>query len=170
MAAFHQSDEVGAGGRRVRIDAEPGKRVLVGKPTAGRLRHLPVRCQIVVAALGRDRLALQVARVPAALAGGDAGRGHHACTDHQRAEPAIQLDSRHPLVHLVCPEVGATRGWGSAAAFARAWWGEGSVFRSRTVERESTPVRTGSLPVGAIQCAGRGELVGRSGALSSIPL
>ena len=68
VAALHQRDEVRALDRRVRVDPEPRERLGIGQPAAGRLGQLPVGREVVVAALGRDRLALQVAGVAAALA------------------------------------------------------------------------------------------------------
>ena len=70
VAAFHQRDEVRALDRLARLDPEPRERLRVGEPPARGLRQLAVRGQVVVAALGRDRLALQVARVAATSAAG----------------------------------------------------------------------------------------------------
>ena len=49
----------------------------IRQPAAGRLGQLPVGREVVVALLGRDRLALQVARVAATPPGTDAGCAHH---------------------------------------------------------------------------------------------
>src|SRR5664280_2853246 len=65
VATIHQRDEVRAIDRLARLHPEPGQRLLIGEPAARRLRHLAVRGQVVVPALGRDRLALQVAGVAA---------------------------------------------------------------------------------------------------------
>jgi hypothetical protein len=59
------------------LDPQPCERVGGREPPARCLRGLALRAEVVVAALGLNRLALQVARVPPALAGGDAGCGHH---------------------------------------------------------------------------------------------
>ncbi len=76
MLAFHQRDEVAALDAGA-LDPEPRERVRRGEPLAGGLGGLPGRGEVVVAALGRDRLALEVAGVPAAFGGADAGCGHH---------------------------------------------------------------------------------------------
>ena len=65
MAPIHQCDEVRALDRLAGPHPQPSQRLRVREPTARGLRHLPVRGQVVVASLGRDGLALQVARVAA---------------------------------------------------------------------------------------------------------
>ncbi|HEV3094824.1 MAG TPA: hypothetical protein VGY30_09950 [Solirubrobacteraceae bacterium] len=77
MAALHQRDEILALRQPV-IDAETFKRLLRREPLSGSLDALAVRCEVVVAALSRDRLALQVAGIAAGAVGGDAGSAHHA--------------------------------------------------------------------------------------------
>lgn len=77
MAAFHERDEVLAVCRAIRSDAEPFEGLGIGQPSAGGLGHLPIGCEVVVPALRRDGLALQVAGVVAASGRGDARCGHH---------------------------------------------------------------------------------------------
>jgi hypothetical protein len=78
MPALHQRNEVptldGAA-----LDPEMRERVRRGESAAGGLCRLAARRQVVVAALGRNGLALQIARVAATLRGADAGRDHHHC-------------------------------------------------------------------------------------------
>jgi len=76
MLSFHQRDELRAVHRRA-LDPEPRERVGGRKPPPRGLRGLPVGREVVVAALRLDRLALQVARVPAGFPGADARSGHH---------------------------------------------------------------------------------------------
>ncbi len=66
MAALHERDEVRTVHRLARLNPQPAERLLIGKPAARCLRHLPIRGQVVVATLGLHRLALQVAGVAAA--------------------------------------------------------------------------------------------------------
>jgi hypothetical protein len=56
VAAFHQRDEVLAARRTNRLDAEPFERLRVCQPPSGRLGHLAVGREVVVAALRRDGL------------------------------------------------------------------------------------------------------------------
>ena len=102
VPAVHQRDEVRAIDRLARLHPQHRQRLLLGEPAAGSLRHLPVRGQVVVPALGRDGLALQVAGVPAASGRRDARCGHHMCDDPQRAEPANELHSARTAIAPPC--------------------------------------------------------------------
>lgn len=76
----------------------------IGQPAAGSLDHLVIGGQVVVPAPGLNRLALQVARVPAAPRRTYARRRHHMGDDPQRAKPAKQFAQHslcHGTVHLV---------------------------------------------------------------------
>ena len=77
MTTLHQRDEVLPDHLSRRLDPERRERLRVGEPPAGGLRHLPVGREVVVAALGRDCLALQVARIVATPGGRDTRSGHH---------------------------------------------------------------------------------------------
>ena len=77
MAALHQRDEVLAICRAVGLDAEPFEGLRVREPLSGGLRYLSIWGEVVVAALRRDGLALQVAGVVATPGRGDACCGHH---------------------------------------------------------------------------------------------
>ncbi len=77
MAALHQRDEILAIRRTVGLDAKPFEGLRVREPSPGGLRHLPIGGEVVVAALRRDGLALQVAGVVATTGCGDARCGHH---------------------------------------------------------------------------------------------
>ena len=77
MAAFHERNEVLAAHWRVRPDAEPFKRLRVGQPSSRSLGHLAVGGQVVVAALRRDGLPLQISGVVATTRCRDARCGHH---------------------------------------------------------------------------------------------
>ena len=76
-ATLHQRDEVPAGHRTGRVNREPVEGLGVGEPAARSLGELPVGGQVVVAALGRDGLGLQIPGVAATLGGTDARRAHH---------------------------------------------------------------------------------------------
>ncbi len=77
VPSLHQGDEVRAvdGGA---LDAEARERLRRGEPATGCLHQLAAWRQVVVAALGRERLALQVAGVAAALRRADARCSHHS--------------------------------------------------------------------------------------------
>ena len=77
VAPFHQRDELPTVHRRVRVDTEARERLRIRQPAARRLGQLPVGRQVVVALLGRDRLALQVTGVAATAPGADARCAHH---------------------------------------------------------------------------------------------
>ncbi len=94
MAALHERDEVRAVHRLACLDPQPTKRLLIDEPAARCLRHLPIRGQVVVPALGLHGLALQIAGVPAALGGTDAGCGHHIGDDRERTETANEFAQR----------------------------------------------------------------------------
>jgi len=77
MAAFHERNKVLATHRCVGLDTEPFERLRVGQPSTGGLGQLTVEGQVVVAALRRDRLSLQVTGVVSTVRDGDACSGHH---------------------------------------------------------------------------------------------
>jgi hypothetical protein len=132
MAALHQRDEVGALDRPVGPDPQPLQRLGIGKPATWGLRHLAVGGQVVVPALGRNGLALQVARVAAAPGRTYARRSHHTLNDREKAKTANQLHSDRIPVHLVCPEAAAER-W-RVAIEQRRTTAEGHVPARRRVE------------------------------------
>ena len=88
VAALHQSDEVRTIHRTASRDPQAVERLLVSEPAAWGLRHLPIRGQVVVPALGLDSLALQVAGIPAAPGRTYARRRHHMGDDREAAGPA----------------------------------------------------------------------------------
>ncbi len=77
MAALHQRDEIFAIRRTVGLDAKPFEGLRVCQPSPGGLGQLPVGGEVIVAALRRGGLALQVAGVVATPGCGDARCGHH---------------------------------------------------------------------------------------------
>ena len=93
VATLHQRDEVRAIDRPVRLNPQSLQGLFVGEPAAGSLGHLPVRGQVVVPALRRHRLALQVARVAATPGRTYARRSHHISDDPQHPEAATELRS-----------------------------------------------------------------------------
>jgi hypothetical protein len=113
MATIHQRDEVRARDRLTGVHRQPSQRLRVCEPTASGLRHLLVWGQVVVASLGRDCLALQVARVAATSSRRDARCSHHISNDPERPKTANELHSArtpgaHPCISSVLA-VGAKR-------------------------------------------------------------
>ena len=103
MPALHQRDEIPALHRGIRIDAQTGQRVRGREPAARRLRQLAAGREVVVPALGGDRLALQIAGVTPAPAGTDARSAHHPlCTDPNPPKPATKRHSDHTATALLC--------------------------------------------------------------------
>jgi hypothetical protein len=84
---------------------QPVQRPRISQPPAGSLRHLSVRGQVAVPALRLHRLALQVARAPAASGRTYARRGHHISDDRERPKAAKNFAQRShsgdTAVHLM---------------------------------------------------------------------
>jgi hypothetical protein len=91
MAAFHKCNEVIATHRRVGLDTKTFERLRVRQPPTGSLSQLAIGGQVVVAALRRDRLSLQISGVVAATRCRDACRAHHIAIDREHREAATDF-------------------------------------------------------------------------------
>jgi hypothetical protein len=96
MAAFHERDEVLAAHRRVGLDTEPFERLRGRQPPARSLSQLAIWGEVVVAALRRDGLSLQISGVVAATRRRYARCTHHIAIDREHRRNGHRL--RHTVV------------------------------------------------------------------------